>query len=88
MDTGTDKIAGLPGPIASMKQAAETALYRKHHSQTHSYISQHTWQMIEDRQRARENNQLEEEKRLNREIAKKCKKRQTTMENSETKQPY
>ena len=60
--------------VTSMKQAAEIAFYRKHHSQTHSYISQHTWQMIEDRQRARENNQLEEEKRLNREIAKNARK--------------
>ena len=30
--------------------------------------------MIEDRQRARENNQMEEEKRLNREIAKNARK--------------
>ena len=59
--------------VTSMKQAAETAFCRKNRNQIRNYISQHTWQLIENRQRARDNNLTEEEKRLNREITKNAK---------------
>ena len=55
-----------------MKQAAERILPRKNKAINRSYISGTTWNLIEERQKARENGDCVEESRLNKEVSKKC----------------
>ena len=56
-----------------MKKAAENTLPQKHKSQNQPYISEVTWRLIEDRQQARNEGNMAEEHRLNKDIAKQAK---------------
>ena len=59
--------------VSLFKHAAEATLTKQDRSQNHGYLSEHTWQLIQERQISREQNQVMEEKRLNREISRSAK---------------
>ena len=67
-------IHGVAKFVQTMKQAAERILPRKNKAINRSYISGTTWNLIEERQKARENGDCVEESRLNKEVSKSAKR--------------
>ena len=67
-------IFGVAKFVQTMKQAAERILPRKNKAINRSYISGTTWNLIEERQKARENGDCVEESRLNKEVSKSAKR--------------
>ena len=60
--------------VSIIKDAARRTLTKIHKNQNREYISQTTWNLIKERQAARVSGQAENEKRLNKEIAKQTRK--------------
>ena len=58
----------------AMKTAANQSFLRRHKVIAKPYLSDKTWQLIKDRQTARNNGRMEEEKALNREVTKQARK--------------
>ena len=59
--------------VSLFKTAAEATLTKQDRSQNQGYLSEYTWQLFQERQILREQNQVLEEKRLNREISRSAK---------------
>jgi hypothetical protein len=68
-----ERLVNATNFILAMKKAAENTLPQKHKSQNQPYISEVTWRLIEDRQQARNEGNMAEEHRLNKDIAKQAK---------------
>ena len=60
--------------VAAMKCAATQTLSRKHRQTVRAYITDSTWKLIEERQKARMDGRTQEEKLLNRDIARQARK--------------
>ena len=62
--------------IETMKAAARTTLSKKSKEQKREYLTASTWNLIEERQNARNHGNTAEENRLNRDIARQARKEQ------------